>query len=114
MCALLLDLPTIETVAACALSAANGKPDQPDDGENNGSDPQEMHSESGTKKDQNNQQCKYEYHATSIPYSRSPETLFSSDRLLLGVTSTMKLRIVDDNRTRGRRRDSAHCLVRIG
>lgn len=57
------DLPAIEIVPASSLSATKSKSNQPDNGEYNRGNPQKMHRESGAKKDQNKEQCKYEYHA---------------------------------------------------
>jgi hypothetical protein len=62
-------LPAIEVVPAGAFAAAEGKSNQPHNGDKNCGNPQEMHCESGAEQEQNEQQREYQYHATSLPNS---------------------------------------------
>jgi hypothetical protein len=47
----------VEAVSPGALTATESKPDDPNNGEDDRSDPQEMHGESQTEQDQNEQEC---------------------------------------------------------
>ena len=58
-------LPPIEAVATSALTPTNGNPNEPQNEKDCSRYPQKMHCESGSKKNQNEQERKNQYHGTT-------------------------------------------------
>ncbi len=58
-------LPPIEAVTARAFTSTNDESYEPQNEKDSGRYPQQMHRESGSKQNQNEQQCKDQYHRTT-------------------------------------------------
>src|SRR5947209_15178671 len=67
-------LPAIEVVSPCTFSPAETEAHEPHDGQDDGSDPEEVHGEADPEKDQNNQQCKQKQHTDPVPNHGSRKT----------------------------------------
>jgi hypothetical protein len=59
-------LPPIETVAPGTLTPADGESHDPQNQQDDRSNPQQMYGESGTEEDQDEQQCENEQHETRL------------------------------------------------